>query len=318
MADDYYQRLGVARQASDDEIKKAYRKLAKKHHPDVNPGSKAAEEKFKSIGAAFEVLGDPKKRKLYDEFGDEAEKLGWDEAKAAQYRAYRSQGSRPGRGVPQGFGDFEVAGDGGTGGGFDFESIFGQVFGNQARGRKRGPLAGGDLASSMQVSLDEAVKGSERAFQVNGKRLTVKVPAGVSTGSKIRLQGQGEPGERGGPSGDLFLEIEVLPHPLVRREGDDLYLDLPVTVREAMYGAEVKVPTFSGSGTIAIKPGTQSGLKIRLKGKGVPSLTAGGAAGDLYLVVQVKVPGSTADNVKKAVDELELAYPTDVRAGLKL
>jgi len=318
MAEDYYQRLGVTRKASDDEIKKAYRKLAKKYHPDVNPGNKSAEEKFKQVGEAFDVLGDAKKRKLYDEFGEDAAKLGWDEKKAEAYRQYRSPRSRGGNGGADGFHfDFGDAGAGGAQG-FDFESILGEMLGRQGRGRRRGPMPGADVTARLQVTLDEAVRGGERSFSLStGKRLTVKIPAGVDTGSKIRLQGQGESGEHGGPPGDLFLEIEVLPHPLVRREGDDLYLDLPVTVREAILGADVRVPTFSGSGVITLKPGTQSGLKVRLKGKGAPSLT-GGAPGDLYLVVQVRVPDTIDQGMKKAAEALDAGYAHDVRAGLKL
>jgi DnaJ-class molecular chaperone len=318
MAEDYYQRLGVSQKASDDEIKKAYRKLARKYHPDVNPGNKQAEEKFKQIGEAFDVLGDAKKRKLYDEFGEDAAKLGWDEKKAEQYRAYRNPRGRAGNGGAQGF-HFDFGG-GHSGGaeGFDFESILGEMFAAQGRGRRRGPMPGADVTARLQVTLEEAVKGGERSFSLStGKRLTVKIPAGVATGSKIRLQGQGEPGEHGGPSGDLFLEIDVLPHPLVRREGDDLYMDLPVTVREAMLGADVRVPTFFGSGVITLKPGTQSGVKVRLKGKGAPSLT-GGAPGDLYLVVQVLVPDEPDAGLKKAAEALDAGYKHDVRSGLKL
>lgn len=322
MAEDYYQRLGVSQKASDDEIKKAYRKLAKKYHPDVNPGNKQAEEKFKQIGEAFDVLGDAKKRKLYDEFGEDAAKLGWDEKKAEQYRAYRNPRARGGNGGggggAQGF-HFDFGG-GHPGGaeGFDFESILGEMFAAQGRGRRRGPMPGADVTAKLQVTLEEAVKGGERSFSMsNGKRLTVKIPPGVATGSKIRLQGQGEPGDHGGPSGDLFLEIEVLPHPLVRREGDDLYMDLPVTVREAMLGADVRVPTFFGSGVITLKPGTQSGTKVRLKGKGAPSLT-GGAPGDMYLVVQIRVPEEADAGLQKAAEALDAGYKHDVRSGLKL
>ncbi|MBL8954888.1 MAG: J domain-containing protein [Myxococcaceae bacterium] len=320
MAEDYYQRLGVNRKASDDEIKKAYRKLAKKYHPDVNPGNKAAEEKFKQIGEAFDVIGDAKKRKLYDEFGEDAAKLGWDEKKAAAYRQYQSPRSRGGNAGGDGFHfDFGDAGAGGAQG-FDFESILGEMLGRQGRGggRRRGPMPGADVTARLQVTLEEAVKGGERSFSLStGKRLTVKLPAGVDTGSKIRLQGQGESGEHGGPPGDLFLEIEVAPHPLVRREGDDLYVDLPVTVREAMFGADVGVPTFSGSGVITLKPGTQSGTKVRLKGKGAPSLT-GGAPGDFYLVVQVRVPDRDDPGLKKAAEALDAGYAHDVRSALKL
>jgi DnaJ-class molecular chaperone len=318
MAEDFYQRLGVSRTASDEEIKKAYRKLARKYHPDVNPGNKGAEEKFKHVGEAFDVLSDPKKRKMYGEFGEDAAKLGWDEKRAEAFRQYRNPtNGRGGRGGGQSF-HFDFGQGGAPPEGFDFESIFSEMLGGQSRGRRRGPMPGADVSASLTVSLEEAVRGGERHLSLsNGKRLTVKIPPGVQTGSKIRLQGQGEPGERGGPTGDLFLEIDVTPHPLVRREGDDLYMDLPVTVREAVEGADVRVPTFHGSGVIRLQPGSQSGLKVRLKGKGVPALT-GGAPGDLYLVVQVRVPDHLDDKVKKAAEAMDHGYRHDVRAGLKL
>jgi DnaJ-class molecular chaperone len=323
MAEDFYQRLGVARTASDEEIKKAYRKLARKHHPDMNPGNKAAEEKFKHVTEAFEVLSDPKKKKLYDEFGEDAQKLGWDEKKAEQFRAYRSAPRGGGFGG-QGF-NFDFGNVQSTEGGVDFESILGEMFGGGAgrrgsgrRGRSPIPMAGADVMAQMTVSLEDAVRGAERSIALStGKRLTVKIPPGVQTGSKIRLQGQGEPGDHGGPAGDLFLEIDVTPHPLVRREGDDLYMDLPVTVREAMVGADVRVPTFFGSGVITLQPGSQSGLKIRVKGKGAPSLT-GGAPGDMYFVVQVRVPEGHDAGLKKAAEALDDGYQHEVRTGLKL
>ncbi|HEY0880292.1 MAG TPA: DnaJ C-terminal domain-containing protein, partial [Archangium sp.] len=155
------------------------------------------------------------------------------------------------------------------------------------------------------------------SFTLNGKRLSVKIPAGVETGSRVRLSGQGEPGDHGGPPGDLFLEITVAEHPLVRRDGNDLFLELPVTVGEAALGGEVKVPVFGGSGTVVLKPGTQSGTKLRLRGKGVPALK-GGAPGDLYLVVQIKLPERLDDAEKKAISTLEKAYGTDPRANLAL
>ena len=310
---DYYQRLGVSRQASAEEIKKAYRALAKKSHPDVNPHKKGAEEEFKSITEAFEVLSDQKKRRMYDELGDDAAKLGWDEKKAEQFRAYRARPGGGGGGMP-GF-DFNVGGEGGN---VDFESILGEMFGGaRGRGRKRGPMPGADLATELEVSLKEAVTGGERTLHVNGQRLTVKIPAGVETGSRIRLTGQGEPGERGGARGDLYVDLQVSEHPLIRRENKDLYLDLAVTVKEAALGAEIKVPTFSGGGVVKIKAGTQSGTKLRLRGQGVPDLK-GGSPGDLYLVTQVKLPDATDAEVKKAIDALESAYTGDVRADLKL
>lgn len=311
---DYYQRLGVPRGASADEIKKAYRKLARQYHPDHNPGDKAAEEKFKAVSEAFEILSDDKKRRLYDEFGDDAAKLGWDEGKAAQFRAYRSGGGSPGAGFPGGF-----PGGFGADGGVDFESILSEMFGASRRGgaRRGGPRAGGDVQAALEVTLADAVLGGEKQVTLNGKRLTVKVPAGVETGSRIRLGGQGEPGERGGPAGDLFLDISVAEHPLVRREGNDLYLDLPVTLSEAALGGEVQVPIFGGSGAVSLRPGTQSGTKLRLRGKGVPSLK-GGPAGDLYLVVMIKLPEHLDEGSKKALSTLEKHYREAPRAKLAL
>jgi len=308
---DYYQRLGVSRQASADEIKKAYRKLAKQHHPDVNPGNKSAEEKFKQATEAFEILSDDGKKKLYDEFGDDAAKMGWDEKKAAQYRAYRNGGAGGGTQF-----DFNQGG-----GPVDFESIFGEMFGAQQAGRRggrrAGPRAGGDLVAAMQISLEDAVLGATKNITINQKRLEVRIPAGVETGSRVRLAGQGESGDRGGPPGDLFVDLEVLEHQLVRREGQDLFLDLPVTLKEALYGAEIQVPVFGGSGTVVLKPSTQSGAKLRLRGKGVPGLR-GEPAGDLYLVVQVKLPEGEGPGLKYAVDAIESHYVGPVRANLKL
>ena len=313
---DYYQRLGVSRTASADEIKKAYRKLARQHHPDHNPGSSSAEEKFKQVNEAFEVLSDPKKRRMYDEFGDDAAKLGWDEKKADAFRAYRQGPSRGGGFGGPGGGqyDFNV----GDASGFDFESILGEMFGSpRGRSRRGGPRAGSDLEARLEVGLSDAVLGGERTISVHGRRLSVKIPAGVETGSRIRLAGQGEPGERGGPPGDLFVDLTVAPHPMVRREAQDLYVDLPVKLTEAALGAEVQVPVFGGSGKVTIRPGTQSGTKLRLKGKGVPALK-GGAPGDLYFVVQVKLPGTLDEGARKALEVLERAYTHDVRADLKL
>lgn len=309
MVQDYYQRLDVKRGASAEEIKKAYRKKARQYHPDHNPGDKVAEEKFKQLNEAFEVLSDDKKRRLYDEFGDDAAKLGWDESKAAQYRAYKSGGFQGGGAIP----NVDFGGQG-----FDFESILSEMFGAQRGGSRRrsaGPRAGGDQATSLEVTLADAVLGAEENLLINGRRISVKIPVGVETGSRIRLAGQGEPGEHGGPPGDLFIDLTVAEHPLVRRDGQDLSMDLPVTLAEAVNGGEVRVPVFGGSVTVTIKPGTQSGTKLRLRGKGVPALR-GGAAGDLYLVVMVKLPEALDDATKKLLAGLK--YDADVRGKLTL
>ncbi len=315
---DLYEILGVPRTSSADELKKAYRRLAKKYHPDVNPGNKAAEERFKEITAAFEVLSDEKRRKLYDEFGADALRTGFDEKRAEEYRRWKRQGAPPG-GMPFDFGDFATVNVGDMGS-FDFGSIFGEIFGG-GRGRARGrraPMAtpGADAIATVEVTLRDAVLGAERDVRIDGKTLRVKIPQGVSDGSRIRLAGQGGPGQSGGPAGDLFLEVKLAPHPHVRREGKDLFLDLPVTVPEAVGGAEVRLPTFEGPVSLRVPKGAQSGMRLRLRGKGLPDLK-GGPRGDLYAIVQIVLPRAT-DAVEKAVRPLAALYEGDPRAGISL
>ncbi len=323
---DLYEILGVPRTVTHDELKKAYRRLAKQHHPDVNPGNKAAEEKFKEVTAAFEVLSDPKRRKLYDEFGADALRTGFDEKRAEEVRRWKRQGAPPG-GMPFDFGDYATV-DVGQYGSFDFGSIFGDLFGGRAggvRGVRRGraapgwepgPEAGADVAADLEVTLRDAVLGAERDLRVDGKTLRVRIPAGVDDGAQIRLAGQGGPGARGGPAGDLFLRVKVRPHPHVRREGKDLVVDLPVTVPEAVEGAEVRLPTFEGPVALRIPKGAGSGMRLRLRGKGLPGLH-GGARGDLYAVVQLVLPAES-DALRKAARALEPLYEGDPRAGISL
>ena len=317
---DLYDILGVSRSATADEIKKAYRRLAKQYHPDVNPGNKAAEEKFKEVTAAFEVLSDPKRRKLYDEFGADALRTGFDEKKAEEYRRWKRQGA-PAGGMPFDFGDFESV-NVGEYGAFDFGSIFGDLFGGgagRARTRaRRGPVTmpGADATAEIEVTLRDAVLGAERDLRIDGRTLRVKIPAGVTDGAQIRLAGQGGPGAQGGPSGDLYLTVRLREHPHVRRDGKDLLLDLPVTVPEAALGAEVHLPTFEGTVRLRVPAGAQSGTKLRLRGKGLPDLR-GGARGDLYAVVQIVLPPES-EGLKKAVRPLEHLYKGDPRAGISL
>ncbi|HZY05231.1 MAG TPA: DnaJ C-terminal domain-containing protein [Anaeromyxobacteraceae bacterium] len=312
---DLYDVLGVSRGATTDDIKKAYRRLAKKYHPDVNPGNKQAEEKFKEVTAAFEVLSDPKRRALYDEFGPDSLRTGFDEKKAEAYRQWKRQGAGRG-GIPFDLGDFERVEVGGFGP-FDFGSIFGDLFG-RARGRGAGPAAvpGADASAELEVDLRQAVLGGESEIRVDGRTLRVKIPPGVSEGSQIRLAGQGGPGAFGAGPGDLYLTVRLRQHPLLRREGKDLVIDLPVTFPEAALGAEVTLPTFEGPVRLRVPPGTQSGTRLRLRGKGLPDLK-GGPRGDLHAVVRIVLP-EAGEPLRRAARTLEGLYKGDPRRGLSL
>jgi curved DNA-binding protein len=317
---DLYDIFGVARGASQDDIKKAYRRLAKQYHPDVNPGNKAAEDKFKEVTAAFEVLSDPKRRALYDEFGPDSLRSGFDEKKAQAFRQWKRRGAAGG-GAPPDFGDFGDfatvdVGDLGT---FDFGTIFGDLFGRRggARGGPvRQPAAGGSVEAEIDIDLRDAALGAERDVRVDGKTLRVKIPAGVSDGSQIRLAGQGSPSPFGGAAGDLFLRVRLKEHPLLRREGKDLYLDLPVTVPEAVLGAEITLPTFEGAVRLRVPPGAQAGTQLRLRGRGLPDLK-GGPRGDLYAVVKIVLP-EASEKLREAAKALEGLYKADPRAGISL
>jgi curved DNA-binding protein len=316
---DLYQILGVPRTATPEEIKKAYRKQARQHHPDVNPGNKAAEERFKEASAAFEVLSDPKRRSLYDEFGPDALRTGFDEKRAEEVRRWRKAGGQPG-GQPFDFGDFSSVNVEGYGP-VDFGSIFETIFGQQARGRpgqgrRTAPRAGDDLEAELELELRDAVLGANRDVRVGPRTLRVTIKPGTADGARIRLAGQGSPGERGGPPGDLLLRIRLRPHPLVRVDGKDLYLDLPLTIPEAVTGAEVELPTFEGKVRFTVTPGTLSGKQIRLRGKGLPD-HRGGPRGDLYAVVKLVLP-DPSDPLRDAVKALAPLYKGDPRAGISL
>ncbi|MCX5730502.1 MAG: DnaJ domain-containing protein [Deltaproteobacteria bacterium] len=316
---DLYDVLGVSRGATNDEIRKAYRKLAKKFHPDMNPGDRKAEDKFKEITAAHEVLSDEKKRKLYDEFGSDALRTGFDEKTADRYRQWRQHGGRPGQEVPFDLGDFSTVHVGNMGD-FDYGSIFGDLFGGGGRrGRRRGPpvaVPGRDAEAELQVDLRDAVLGADRDLRLEDKTLRVKIPAGVAEGSRIRLAGQGGEGSNGAPAGDLYLVVRLREHPAVRREGRNLYLELPITIPEAANGAEVVIPTFEGQVQLKIPPGTQSGRQLRLRGKGLPDLR-GGARGDLYVVAKIVLP-EESEALRAAVMPLQDLYKSDPRAGISL
>jgi curved DNA-binding protein len=324
MARDFYSILGLSRSATPDEIKKSYRKLASKLHPDKNPGNKTAESQFKEVNRAYEVLGDPKKRGLYDEFGEEALREGFDADRVRQYKAWAKQqgagGGGGGANVPFNIEDL-FRGAGAQGGTVDFGGggvgdIFGDLFSGRQR-RKRGPTRGADQESEITIDFPAAVRGGMFSLRTSdsAEPITVRIPPGADEGSKLRLAGQGAPGSNGGARGDLLLNIHVRPHPFFRREKNDLHLDLPITPAEAYSGAKVKVPTPDGAVTLKVPPHTQSGQVARLKGKGV--VRKNGPPGDLYVHFQIQLPTSEEPEVKDAIDRLQAAFPEDPRGHIE-
>ncbi|MDX2053279.1 MAG: J domain-containing protein [Polyangiaceae bacterium] len=315
MAVDYYAELGVSKTASQDEIRKAYRKLAAKFHPDKRPDDKAAEAKFKTINRAHQILGDATKRKLYDDFGEDGLREGFD-AEAA--RAYGGGGRVRFRRGGQGASVEDIFGGAG---GANIGDLFGDLFGARARAAQQGgPRAaakGADVGSEVTVDFAAALNGVNLKLRVQdgGEELTVRIPPGADDGDKVRLRGHGAPGPNGGPPGDLVLTIRVKPHPYFDRDGLDLQLDLPISVGEAYRGAKVRVPTPSGDVTLTVPQRAQSGQVLRLKERGVKR---GEKVGDLYVRFQIRLPVSDAKDVAKAVETLDKATgPADeLRAAL--
>jgi len=309
---DLYEILGVARDADVDAIRKAYRKLARKHHPDLNPGDQAAEERFKEISRAWEVLEDPERRRNYDEFGAISLEAGFDAEKARKAReAFGSRfgtGARPGA---ESYGEeFEFG---------DLDDLMGRFFGRRAEGGGL-RMRGADLEASLELDFLDAVRGGEHRLTLGraddgSETITVRIPPGVDTGGRLRIPGKGAPGVGGGPPGDLSVVLRVRPHRVFRRDGRDLTFDLPITVTEAIRGAKVEVPTLDGRATLTIPPDTDSGTRLRLRGKGVPD-PRGGAPGDLFARVQIRVPRDLDAAAKKALEELERAEDREIRKEL--
>lgn len=317
MPDDFYTRLGVARDASAQDIKKAYRRLAKELHPDRNPDDPSAEEHFKSVKEAYEALSDPEKRKLYDRFGEMGLKEGFDPDMYAG--GFGGAGPRPGSvNFEEIFGGGARGGSPFGGGGFTFNLE--DLFGGGARGRAE-PRArkGPDLQSEITLDFVDALKGAERSLRFANfpSEIRVRIPPGVREGSKVRLRGKGEAGVHGGPPGDLLLTVHVAPHPhFFWEEGsDDLHLRLPLTPLEAVRGAKVPVPTLDGSVQLRIPAGSQTGDKLRLRGKGSP--TRSGGRGDLIAHLEVRLPKEASPEVEEALRTVSEAM-TDPRADLAL
>ena len=302
---DYYKILGVEKTAGQKEIKKAYRRLARKYHPDVNPGDKTAEARFKDINEAHEVLSDPEKRRKYDQLGanwQQWQRMGGD-PRGFDWSQW-SAGRQPGGGRVHV--EYADLGDlfGGSGGFSEFfRSIFGGMGGSQYSQRPRS-RRGQDLEHTVEVTLEEAYRGTKRTFQMDSQRIEVKIPPGVDTGSRVRIAGKGGPGVGGGPIGDLYLHISVLPHKAFERSGDDLYREVPVNLYTAVLGGEVAVPTLKGRVVLKIPPETQSGKRFRLKGLGMPNLKDPKVAGDLYADVKIVLPESLSKQEKELFAQL--------------
>jgi curved DNA-binding protein len=286
-AGDYYDVLGVSRDASNDEIRRAYRKLAREQHPDVNKEA-GAEERFKELSEAYDVLRDADKREQYDRRGR----------------------AGPGPAGPRGFQGFEGF-DVGNGGGVDLDDLFGSFFGGGGRAGRRGGFArrGGDHEAEIELSLEEAARGGPRKISLgDGREYDVTIPAGVRDGQRIRLAGEGAGGAGGGPPGDLFLRVRVRPHPRFEVRGSDLYTDLPVAPWEAALGAEVDVRTLGGKAKVRVPPGSSSGRKLRLRGEGMPG-------GDLYARVKIVVPKQLEREERELYERLRDVSDFDPRAG---
>ncbi|MEQ8846446.1 J domain-containing protein [Botrimarina sp.] len=323
MADDYYNVLGVPRTASADEIRKAYRTLARKHHPDVNPDNPASKEKFQQVQRAFEVLNDPKKREQYDRFGPAFESVGAGGSAWGDARRGRQGGGFGGfPGGPGGHGnvEFDLGDLFGGGGGGGFADLFRQ-YGEPRRGESTAAAAhrGDDIEHEITIPFATAVLGGQTSIGVTrtgGKQetLTVKIPAGVDDGRRIRLRGQGNPGPRGGQAGDLLLTVHVAPHPVFRRAGRRLEVSAPITLAEAAEGAKIDLPTPKGVITLTVPPGTSSGKRLRVKGHGVDPY--GDNPGDLYAEVQVVLPPELSDDDRKTLSQISRRYEQTPREGL--
>jgi curved DNA-binding protein len=341
---DYYEVLGVSRSATADEVKAAYRKLARKFHPDLNPGDKVAEERFKELQEAYDVLSDAEKRKLYDQYGENWRAVqqgggppppGWEGARAGR------GGARPQAGGFD-FNDFEFGGFRNAG---DFD-IFEEMFSRAGRGRSRRTTRGADVEAELELSLEEAHRGVRRTLQmqvaetcqtcqgtgvvkdnqpcptcggtgqvVRPKTFEVNIPAGVRDGSTVRLAGQGGVGANGAPAGDLYLHIRLRPHPVFKVKGDDLEVELPVAPWEAALGARVEVPTIDGQVEMNVPAGAQSGQRLRLRGQGLNKRTGG--RGDEYVRLKIVVPKELSDEEHRLFEELKRVSHFNPRAGQK-
>jgi curved DNA-binding protein len=296
---DYYKILGVSKDANEKDIKKAFRRLARQHHPDVNPDDPQAEERFKELNEAYEVLSDPEKRRKYDHLGADWQRFQHAGGQPGDFDWGRWSTGAPGERVHVRYGTPEDLDDL-FGGGSPFSDFFSQVFGGGGTGRaapgggsfqyEMRPQRGQDYEQPVEISLEEAYHGTTRMLQKDGQRLEVRIPKGARTGTRVRMSGEGGSGAAGGPSGDLYLRVRVLPDPRFERREEDLHATVTADLYTMLLGGEVQVPTMNGQVVLTIPPSTQNGRTFRLRGKGMPRLRSAEQHGDLYVRVEVQLP----------------------------
>lgn len=299
---DPYEVLGVPKGADISEVKKAYRKLARQLHPDLHPGDAKAESRFKEVAASYDFLSDPERKLKYDR--GEIDTSGAPRAERTFYRTYAESDARSRYNDPRGFArDFE---------GMD---IFSDLFGGGFRGAQTAAMRGADVRATLEIDLLDAVKGTVREVTLQGgKRLAVTIPPGSEDGDVLRLKGQGPAGLGGGPAGDVNIELKVQPHPYFTRRGKDIYAEVPVTLSEAVLGAKIEVPTVDGPVTLSVPKGSNSGTRLRLRGKGVPSRS--GERGDQYVILKVVLPDKPDPELTQFVKEWSSRHSYHVRERL--
>lgn len=285
---DYYRILGVDKSATEEEIKKAYRKLARKYHPDVNPNNPQAEKHFKEINEANEVLGNPENRKKYDQYGKD-----WKHAEEFE-KARQQQGFY--QGDPGSYGDFSES---------DYSDFFESMFGGRRSGGGGSVrYKGQDYTAELHLDIKDVYETHKRTLTVNGKNIRLTIPAGVKDGQTIKINGQGGPGMNGGPNGDLYIRFTIQNSTVFKRDNDNLYLTVDLDLYTAMLGGEIMVDTFNGKVKLQIKPETQNGFKVKLKGKGFPVYKQEGTYGDLYITFLLKTPANLTEKEKELFTEL--------------
>jgi curved DNA-binding protein len=284
---DYYKILGVDKNASEEDIKKAYRKLARKLHPDLNPNDKEAHQKFQQINEANEVLSDPGKRKKYDQYGKD-----WQHAEQFEQQ-------RQSQGRSQNTGGQPYSGDMGE----DFSSFFESMFGGSGRS-SQAKFRGQDYNAELRLGLTDAMQTHQQTLTVNGKNIRITIPAGIENGQQIKLKGYGAPGVNGGPAGDLYITFFITPHPKFKRSGNDLYTDTTIDLYTAVLGGETTIDTLNGKVKLKVNPETQNGTKIRLKGKGFPVYKKEGEFGDLYITYEIQLPTNLSEEQKALFTQL--------------